>query len=215
MSGFSDGWAAAWAVRRYVSTAHALLVFGVAKMAKDGTIESNGSKKQPVCTVTLHKGPTAPESVFEFRFHNEDQNSLTFQSSEFPEDIQDKFLLFGVRTKIQNFYAGAKGDAQEAYENAQKGVEALKDGKWSTRQPAKPKGFNLQLVHQACKEAIPAIYKALGKPKLAADELELKAAGYSASQESAKTPMGNKRIRQVYERLVAESAVETVSDSDI
>ena len=69
--------------------------------------------------------------TLEFRFANGETRRVVL--GQLPENIEHCLNLFGRSEKFGNFYAGAKGDANEAVDMFDAGYETLAGGEWSER----------------------------------------------------------------------------------
>lgn len=77
--------------------------------------------------------------------------SLTASLRDFTPVILAKLALHGLRQKAGDSYAGVKGNAKEAFENAKEVIEGLKNGVWTTRVPGEGSPRVSQLAEAVAK----------------------------------------------------------------
>ncbi len=84
-------------------------------------------KRKSVATITVSD---EHGWVREYEFDNGEIRKVDL-ATDIPDELYDKLMGFGLGTKLQNFYAGCKGDAKVAVEQFDIGLDRLKQGKWN------------------------------------------------------------------------------------
>ena len=55
---------------------------------------------------------------------------VTVNPADFPENIQNQLMLYGIKQKLGDAYAGCQGDVEKAIESLNANVEKLLKGDW-------------------------------------------------------------------------------------
>lgn len=168
--------------------------------------------KQPVAKRMYgHKDGTegrhAQPNTVGMRFEFVGGKSLEIGLDDIHKDVRNACLWHGINQKVGDAFAGAKGDAGEAYESALSIVERLKEGTWvATREGAGPStGLLVEAIVRA-KIANGEKADAFTDERKAEIAGKLKGATPAETQTKRAGALANPAIKAAFEALKAERA---------
>lgn len=161
---------------------------------------------------TETRSATAQTVSMRFEFSN--GKTLTIEDKDIHKDVRNAAFWHGVNQKTGDGFAGAKGDADEAYESAKSIVERLGEGTWvQTREAAGPSTGMLV-------EAIVRAKIAGGEPEAnftderkAEIAKKLKGETPEKTREARAGALANPQIKAAFDALKAEKAAAKAKES--
>ena len=158
------------------------------------------AKKQFVLPDGTFSNDVKPESTgLTFAFSNGERLTLNF--ADVPSTVRHCAMARGFAEDIGNTYAGAKGDADAAYDDAKARIEILMGGEWYTHATGGA-GPAPSLILSAIEAMVVANGEAVDEARRA------KWREMVGSKEGREKALANPKVKSHFERMKAERAIE-------